>query len=226
MKRFIFAVLPLFLISFICLTAFVSNNDFEIKVNDGYSYCYKNTDMSEVAERLDMSEDALKDFFGENNVVFLAVNKDKTSQIRITERKTAFSRATGDIKNLDKSGLKTLAKEISKDNKSGYSVCEADARRYIKISETLKDSGGVYTATQFITVADGKLINLTFYNNGEYMPSESYKTFNSFKINDQMAPSKKPVIYIFLIAFAIAAFVAVIIVMILGIIKDKKKKDK
>ena len=101
-----------------------------------------------------------------------------------------------------------------------------NSKKYIQISKLEEDAGGEYISSQFITVCNGKIYNISFYNDGKKLDKNCYKILDTFEVMRSSVPQKAPMYIIVIIAFGIAVSATVIIIMILGIIKDEKKKNE
>ncbi len=225
MKRFGVLAISLVLLSLFFLTAFTSNRDFSIDVGDSYIKCYNDESKKDIAKKLDMTEKEVVDFFEQNNVRFLGVSNNNTSQVRVSVYEDEFSKKTADMSNLSNSEIRSLSKELLKNQNIDYDIYVRNSVKYIKISEVLKDSGGEYTATQYLTVLDEKLYNITFYNANEETSADNQKILDTFKVNEETGNYKYSAYISILIAFAIAGLTAIIVVMVMGIIKNKNDEE-
>lgn len=218
-----------FLVVLICsITVFAENHGFYIEVPQTFEGIYKEEISDVFAKKVNMTKPELEDYFGKNNIVFLAVGEGNKSQIKVSIFEDDFSRNTENLSVYSDKDVKKLGKQLVNDTSLSFKLYTENFKKYIMISENSKDSGGEFTATQFITVANGKIYNISFLNSGKEFDSSNLKILKSFKINDESKPSKVPVLVTIIIAVGIAGLSAVIVFMILGINKDRKaiKEEK
>ncbi len=150
-KRIIISVCAVFLFSFsVCAE---SRDNF-------YVHGEANTYVSEI---LGLSEDQLNNYVADNNITYLAVNKDNTKQIRKTEISDAFSKKIGNFLSLKDNEILELAEELTGFEGINGTVFEKGDKRFLKVSVKTTDSGGEYYLTQYITVANSKKEILSFY---------------------------------------------------------------
>jgi len=224
-KRIAVCIFLALLILFSGLTAFAdSGRKYEIDIGKEYTVVYKGEDLSDAADLVGMKRADLKKYFDENGVELLAVNADNTSQIKLCAYEDDFSKLAGDISTLDDDGIAQLATSMAGDTSADYGIAESGGRKYIVVSETLKDSGGEYTATQYITVCGGKLYQLSFYTSGTI--DKTREIFSSFRINVTGKNDAMPLWQILVIIFGIAVFATVSVICVIGIIRDRKKEDE
>ncbi len=209
-----FAVLLLFQFS-----VYAQSEDYTINFDSSFTVGYTDKDLGEVAKITGMDKTALSDYCKQNGVSFVAVNKDNTEQMRLFIYQTELSKQAKDFNNLSSEALNELAKEIG----IGDFVTEkSGGSEYMKFTETLEDSGGKYTSCQYITVKNGKVYQFSTYNSGETQSETVKKCFNSLIINSES--SVFSVRQKIIIGAVISVLAAVIIIMIIGIIKDLKKQ--
>lgn len=226
MKKIKFIVVFSVIAILLCFSVFAVSKSFSISVPKAYTYAYSDESKSEIAEKLNMTDKEITDYFKQNHIEFFALNGDNTEQIRVCVYEDDFSKEVGDFSVLSNDGLVSVAKKMIEGTNLNYSVCSNKGINYIKLFETLKDSGGEYTATEFVTVSGGKVYNISFNNSGTSFKEDFYKTLDSFKITGKTAILKTTVILTVAVAVGIALFAAVIAFMIFGIVKDKNKTDK
>ncbi len=226
-------VLIVAIVSVFSFCAFSSSGDFQINAGDGYFSCYKNGSKNKVVDRLNEisksdNKYTVKKFesmLSKNSIEFFAVNKYDSSQIRVSVYSDEISEKIQDMSIRTDKEIKEYAENLVADTDLTYKLYSKNSKKYIEISKTEKDGGGEYISSQFITICNGDIYNISFYNDGTKLKKESYDILSSFEINDSNAGPKMPVFTFVIIALAIAALITVIVIMVLGIIKDKKKKE-
>ena len=189
-------VLPLILIIFFMFTGFKGGSGFQIEVDDSYAVATEKKEVTAVAERLGVDEKDVKTYFSKNHLKFIAVSKDKMTQIRVAkfaDTRTVTDSATGEEKDLiatiyDSENLtdEQLSQIILlySNVQSTATVVESNGRKFAKTTEVLEDSGGVYTTTQYLTIAGGRTYIITCYNPGEETSDEVEKIFSTFTATD------------------------------------------
>ena len=128
--------------------------------DDFYVHGEANTYVSEI---LGLSEDQLNNYVADNNITYLAVNKNNTKQIRKTEISDAFSKKIVSFLALNDNEILELAEELTGFEDINGTVFEKGDKRFLKVSVKTTDSGGEYYLTQYITVANSKKEILSFY---------------------------------------------------------------
>ncbi|MCQ2451412.1 MAG: hypothetical protein MJ080_05500 [Clostridia bacterium] len=236
MKRFRIVVLLVAVISFLSFSGFDSDRDFDISVGKTYEYCYADGDYDNVLARLNelfvknsdipeasFTKQDLKTYFNKENIQFFAINKTDASQIRVAVYEDSVSQKIEDLSSKSNKMLDDFAKDLIGDNNLQYEIYSRDAKKYIKIFETKKDEIGEYTSTQFITVCDGKVFNISFFSIGKNLGNDALKILDTFEIKEASIPSKVPVFNTVLAALGIAVLICVIIYMLWGIVKKYKQ---
>ncbi len=217
--------LGLLVLTVIVLPAFKNVRDFEFNPGENFVSCYKDQDKSSVAKTLDISNQELDSYFSEKNIEFLAVSYDKKSQIRISAYNDMLSKSARDISNLSEKNIKKLAQSITEDTALTYDIYIRNSRKYIEITENLKDSGGEFVSTQLITMANGKIFNITINNAGDFVDEDMLKSLDTLKFKESQDSFKSYIIITIAIVIGIGVFITLIVLMILGIIKDKKNEE-
>ena len=218
--KYLFVVFFVFVFS--SFPAFAENGDFSITVPKTFDGIYKEEINNSFAEKFNMTKAELEDYFSKNNIAFLAVGNENKSQIRVSVFEDDFSKHTENLSVYSDKDVKRLGKQLVDDTSLSYDIYSDNSKKYIVITENSKDSGGQYTATQFITVANGKIYNISFVNSGNEFDKSNLSILQNFEIKSEDNPSKIPILLTIIIAVSIAVFAAVIVVMILGINKDRK----
>ena len=192
---------------------------------DGDFYVYGENN-SEIAKLLKIQEAELPIYCKENNIIFLGVNKDNSKQIRVDCYSTEFSNSIVNISALPDDKITQLSADIIglKDVKS--EVVVKSGQKFIKTELMSEDSGGKYSLTQYITVANKKNYVLNFYTDinqsDEYIEKsfESYWCEDFFEQENKSQSGLRHIVLIAAILFAVAA-VGVTISVIHEIKKEK-----
>ena len=176
-------LLPIFIIALLFLTAFKGGNGFSIETGDDFAVATDSSKVGDVAERLGISKQEVASYFTKNSLVFIAVSKDMGTQVRIARFEDEFSKKVYDVENLNDAQVIEMMSLYSKSPGVVKSV-ENGGRKFARTLQVLEDSGGKYTATQYVTIAGGQVYLITCYNSGVGASSEVNKIFSSFSVND------------------------------------------
>lgn len=206
------------------LNVSAANFEYTLSPGDNFTSVTYGDDLSDIAKKLDMTIDKLNSYFSKNGLLYLAVSDDAKTQIRLSAFTDNFSSAVGDISNLDKEGLQEFKNSLSDDSENTFYTQSNDGRKFIATQNTLQDSGGVYTVTQYITVCDSQIFYLSCYNEGEETSSEVQSVFENFKLNS-IKPQRSRNVLNFIIIPGIVIFSVIAVVMIVGIVKSVRNKN-
>ena len=176
MKRRLF-ILVLSLL-FISLT--VSAAGIFIELPPDFRVFWENDQNPQAAKILGLSGAELSEYMREQDIVFIATDESNTRQVRIRETADEFSRRAGDFSALSDKDILVLAPKLT--GAENCSVVKRDAQKFIFVEETLYDSGGEFTLTRYLTVADGKIYTLAFYNTAGADTAYIGAAFESFTV--------------------------------------------
>ena len=179
-------ILSVLTVSILLFSGFKGGDGFTIEVSNSYAVATNADEVDTVAERLNLSEDEVASYFTQNALCFIAVSDDGKTQVRISRFADNFSSDVYDAENLTDEQTSRMISLYSTSYDTA-TVIESGGRRFAKTVETLEDSGGVYTATQYITVSGGNIYAITCYNPGDTESDEIESIFSTFKVNDMTA---------------------------------------
>ena len=220
MKYRILAVF-IIILSILCISVSASSYEFTLSLGAGFTTAQSGDNLDDIAQKLNMTTDELNSFFNKNGLLYLAVSEDTKTQIRLSAFTDNFSSAAIDIANLQEDQLTEFKNTVSGDRDNSFFVEGKNGRKFIAVKNTLQDSGGVYTVTQYVTVCAGKTFYLACYNEGTDTSSEVQSIFEGFELNAVNRAKNNNTILI-LIAVGITVFTAVAVIMLIGIIKTKR----
>lgn len=199
--------------------------EYDISTTSDFTSVKRDEDMSSVAQKLNMTADELSSYFKKNSLLYLAVSNDTKTQIRLSAFTDNFSSTVSDISYLANEQLTEFMNAVS-DDENDCEIVTNGERKYITLKDTLSDSGGVYTVTQYITICDSQTFYLSCYNEGNDTSDEIENIFKSFTLNASQTRQADNIddnnLFIFII-LGIAVFAIVALVMLIGIIKSFKK---
>ena len=217
MKYRILAIIVI-LIALMSITTYASSYEYNISPNSNFTAATSNDDLTQISQKLNMTSDELKNYFNKNGLVYLAISDDTKTQIRISCFTDNFSSAVTDMSYLSDEALLEFANAINED-KSTREIITNNDRKYIKVKDTLQDSGGIYTVTQYITICSNKTFYFIGYNQGADTSEEISQAFDSFKINETVSQTPTKGIPPMLLIIGIVVFSIIAVMMIIGIVK-------
>ena len=219
-----YRILTVIIVLLTILNMTVSALDYEYSItpSDNFTFVKQGDDLTQIAKKLNMTTDDLNKYFSDNKLIYLAVSDDVKSQIKISVTEDEFSKKINDISLLDDNALNNFAKSLSSDS----SIVTNNDRKFVLVNDTHKDSGGIYTVTQYITICDGKTFYFIGYNDGKYISKEITSVFKTFTLNQQQSDSADNNVFSIVIIIGIVVFSMVAIIMVIGIIRLKIKDYK
>ncbi len=217
------------LLIFVVLTMILSVNvsaaqktkEFDIKVPENFTDVYYGNDVTEVAEILGIGNDELTKTLKDNNIIYFAVSPDKSTQVRVCCVEDDFGKKVGDMQNLSLQETQNFSESLAVGNNADFKTVNSNGRNYIRSCEVLKDSGGEYTVTQYITVLNGESYYLTCYNGGSKTSKEVREIFESFSIGNTY---KNLAITRYVVAGSIILFMLISVAMAVGIFKKFRQQ--
>lgn len=229
--RYLIAIVSL--LAFFSSTVYAVQYEYTITTGDDFISAKYGDNLDAVAEKLNMTPQDINLYFTKNGVIYLAVSSDNKTQVKISAFNDNFSSEVADISYLDDVGLSEFVAAISEDSDNPAQIIENGGRKYLCVKDTLSDSGGVYTVTQYITIFDSKTFYFAGYNPGEDTSDDIIAMFKSFQLQDtsdevqntteQTAALNRQYIFI---NCGVVLFGIVAIISITGIIRLKLKSNK
>ena len=210
------------LLTILNMTVSALGYEYSITPSDNFTFAKQGDDLTQIAKKLNMTTDDLNKYFSDNKLIYLAVSDDVKSQIKISVTEDEFSKKVNDISLLDDNALNNFAKSLSSDS----SIVTNNDRKFVLVNDTHKDSCGIYTVTQYITICDGKTFYFIGYNDGKDISKEISSVFKTFTLNQQQSDSADNNVFSIVIIIGIVVFGLVAIIMVIGIIRLKIKDYK
>ena len=226
MKNRILAIIVIALIIFNTFTVSAATVNYEYSISPGSDFIAVEygDDLTRISQKLNMTADELNTYFNKNGLLYLAVSNDTKTQIRLSAFTDNFSSAVDDISLLSDEQLHDFIDAVSDQTENSCEVVICDGRKYIAVTDVLKDSGGVYTVTQYITICSGQTFYLACYNDGEGTSSQVRSIFENFSLKTVTVQNDGSYIFLkILIGTGILIFAAISVVMITGVIKSLRK---
>lgn len=201
---------------------------FQIKVSD--EFLVLGRDDEKLAEALGISEDEIKDYCGEN-VLYLAINKENSKQIRLTAAQNDFTNSVINISNFSNEKISKLVPQITGIDGVRGEIIDKNGQKFIKTEMRSNDSGGEFILTEYITVADKRSFVLSFYTNIGVNRDYIEKTFENYncdyfynKVIEDEETKKLDILSLVIPALTIVFGVVVAVVGVSVIYELRKRK--
>ena len=177
--KILFAVLLAVVVLFPISAA--ANASVDMKDIDETFYVFSNaSDREKVSKITGEETEDLKEYCSSNGIIYLAVNEDNSKQIRISRTKSNFSEKLGNISFLTDGEIgDVFAEDIKASSK--YKLTEKNSQKFIVFENRYSDSGGKYTLTSFVTVANENLYTLSFYTSENSDTEYMEKVFDGYE---------------------------------------------
>ena len=177
--KILFAVLLAVVVLFPISAA--ANASVDMTDIDETFYVFSNTSDREKVSKITGEEtEDLKEYCSSNGIIYLAVNEDNSKQIRISRTKSNFSEKLGNISFLTDGEIEDVFAEDIKAS-SKYKLTEKNSQKFIVFENRYSDSGGKYTLTSFVTVANENLYTLSFYTSENSDTEYMEKVFDGYE---------------------------------------------
>ena len=177
--KILFAVLLAVVVLFPISAA--ANASVDMKDIDETFYVFSNaSDREKVSKITGEETEDLKEYCSSNGIIYLAVNEDNSKQIIISRTKSNFSEKLGNISFLTDGEIEDVFAEDIKAS-SKYKLTEKNSQKFIVFENRYSDSGGKYTLTSFVTVANENLYTLSFYTSENSDTEYMEKVFDGYE---------------------------------------------
>ncbi len=176
-----------------------------------------------VAEIVEMTKEDLKTDIESKGIIFLAVDKENTRQIQLTETENKFSTTVSNLSNLSDSSIRSLVPDITGIENIKGKIVLHNEQKYVRIELKSKE----YILTQFFTVENKKLYTLSFYTDIEVSTNYIKDTFYyKQKTADSITVKEIPANLKTLTIIGFSVFGILFFVILYSIIKDYFKKEE
>ncbi len=127
----------------------------------------------EIVEWLGYTDSSMQKYFEDNDLVVFAANEDNSRQIQVKCRETEFSKQLGDLSLLDEENAENIVEKILPIGANdSYSLLWIDDMLMYELNSVSSDSGGSFCSVQYVTIRDGKLYSIGFFENGTQLSNE------------------------------------------------------
>ncbi|MBR4910406.1 MAG: hypothetical protein IKZ47_03680 [Clostridia bacterium] len=181
MKKHIL-IISLLAAALFILPGFKSPDGFSLEVGDPFAVASSDLSFADAAERLGITEEQVTALFGDSTLKFIAVSPDKQTQIKVYSFEDELSSRVKEADKLTDTQIKELSAVYGLPD-ANATVITNNSRKFAKTETLHTDSGGKYTLTQFITVADGKIYIVSCSNPEEGTSEEIETVFSTFGID-------------------------------------------
>lgn len=176
---------------------------------------------------LNHSEESFKKYLTDNNIEFFALTNDNKKQIILRCYETEFSKQLVDMSAVADEDVETIAKAVLPEGSSGYSRATVNGIKYIQVITSGEDSGGGFSAVQYITIRNGLFFSMVYnYSESTLQKSSldaSFQSMTKFNIENFKAASVWSLQDIFTLIMVIVFMIivaAVIIIILYSFVKD------
>ena len=202
------------------VTAFAESVGFEITVPEGF-YSYESGKSAvQTAKILGMTDTELEGYCAENGIVYIAVNKDNSKQIRLAVAESSFSAIIGNLTNLTEDKITALIPDITGAKRG--EIINKDGQSFIKTVESASDSGGGFTVISYFTVAAKKDYVLSFYTSSGTDTDYAQEVFKSYSSEDFYEQKSEKTYFRYVIIAAIVLLAAGSVYIIFTLVRDIK----
>ena len=201
-----------------------ANASVDMKDIDETFYVFSDaSDREKVSKIIGQETEDLDEYCSSNGIIYLAVNEDNSKQIRISRTKSNFSEKLGNISFLTDGEIgDVFAEDIKASSK--YKLTEKNSQKFIVFENRYSDSGGKYTLTSFVTVANENLYTLSFYTSENSDTEYMEKVFDGYECDSFLNHnSNSNNGYILIIVTVLLALLALWIIYTL--VRDLISKD-
>lgn len=179
------------------------------------------TETEQIAKIIGMDKNELLDFCIENKIVYIAVNKDNSKQIRVTVKENDFSNGIVNINGLSDDKINAVLPDVIGVEGIKGEIINKDGQKFIKTEMSSKDSGGDFILTEYITVANKKVYVLSFYTNKKADTKYIEKTFETLESPNFVVENNG---LFWIVGIAIVIFLFATVFIIITLIRDIKAK--
>ncbi len=196
--------------------------DTKVKINAGKEFTVLSSgeNEKELAAILGITEDELISYCKENSIEYLAVNRDNTKQIKLSVKQTEFSSAVVNFSNLSDENITAMVPEIIGISNVKCETADKNGQKFAKVRLSSSDSGGEYTVSQYITVANKRLFILSVCTAADKNTDYADEIFEGFDSEDFNHTKSTKNGYNGIIIGAIAVLVVVCAFVAVTLVRD------
>lgn len=202
------------------LSVFAAGTGIKINAGKEFTVLLPGENEKELASILGITEDELIGYCRDNGIEYLAVNRDNTKQIRLSVKQTEFSSAVINFSNLSDENIAAVIPEIIGVSNVKCETADKNGQKFAKVCMSSSDSGGEYTVSQYITVANKRLFILSVCTAADKNTDYADKVFEGFDSEDFNHTKSQKNGYNGIIVGAIAILVVVCAFVAVTLVRD------
>ncbi len=205
---------------------FAAQKEYEIKTPQGFVSADIKDDKGDLAEIFSTNAQELNRYFEENNILYLATNKDYSEQIYLTVQETEFSKTTQSFSRIDEKTLLEISEKLAGNTFRNDGIVQGkDGVPFIKLYLETEDGYNVY---EFITVCSNKMYSLRISSTEKTIEGLFASFFKTLEIKDNKLQTPKGDQQLFTVfaVLGIAVFTAVAAVLTFTVIRDLRTNRK
>lgn len=202
------------------LSVFADGTGIKINAGKEFTVLSSGKNEKELASILGITESELIGYCRENSIEYLAVNRDNTKQIRLSVNQTEFSSAVINFSNLSDENIAAVVPDIVGVSNVKCETADKNGQKFAKVRLSSSDSGGDYTVSQYITVANKKLFILSVCTAADKNTDYADEVFEGFDSGDFNHTKSTKNGYNGIIVGAIVILVVVCAFVTITLIKD------
>ena len=220
MKKIRYFLLTFIILSFLTLNAHALSID---QITPSSEFLVYSAEPQKVADALNTDLEALEKKIKNQDIIYLATDKDNTRQIQLTALENKFSKAVSNLSNLSDSSIRSLLPDITGlENIKGKIVLHGE-QKYVRIDLKSEE----YILTQFFTVEDKKLYTLSFYTDVDTDTDYIKSTFSvKSKASDNITLKEIPYGLKTAVIIGFSLFATAFLIILYTIIRDYLKNAK
>lgn len=188
---------------------------------------------AEFLEQLGHTVQSMNKYFSDNKLILFASDRANGRQIQVKRTETDFTKQLVDLSLLSESQVLEFATDIlPEEYAANYTVVKLGELCLYEIDSVHTDNIGQFCSRQYVTIRDGCLYSLTFFENGEKMSADFLSEVDSAlstldikqtkKVTATDAESITEVVIVWLLIALVAVLAAV---MLIGLVRDAVKNS-
>lgn len=186
------------------------NSDFTVITKDNFR------NYPEIIKAIGHTEKSINTYFENNDILLLAIKDSNRKQIQVSARQTGFSKKIVSASNLKNENLAVIGETVFDGDFDTENI-----NGTVFLYRTVEDNDSV----QFIAIENSYFYSISLHG---YKEEELLEALEAIKIEHTSKPKTSTVYIIFfiiVISLAIIGLIAAMVIVIIRIVKDIRKKD-
>lgn len=186
------------------------NSDFTVITKDN------SRNYPEIIKAIGHTEKSINTYFENNDILLLAIKDSNRKQIQVSARQTGFSKKIVSASNLKNENLAVIGETVFDGDFDTENI-----NGTVFLYRTVEDNDSV----QFIAIENSYFYSISLHG---YKEEELLEALEAIKIEHTSKPKTSTVYIIFfiiVISLAIIGLIAAMVIVIIRIVKDIRKKD-